>query len=128
MDNLVIKSNAKSLVIPEVKMDAETGHCYLKGESYMEQPFEFYTKILNWLQAYLEEGGNSVKLDFELSYVNSSSYRAILDVLVGIKALQDDGKDIEANWLYPEDDINGIQEEGEDLADESDLEMNFVAI
>lgn len=126
MENIIIKKDDHPVFMPEVLTDEEAQYILVKGESYMEQPFELYSKIGTWLKDYFEQEHTSIKIDFELTYLNSSSYRAILDLLLTIKELQDQNLNIQLNWKYPEMDVNSIQEEGEDLADESEVTLNFV--
>lgn len=106
---------------------AEQGQVMIKGESYLEEPFELYRNIGDWCQEYISTQKKPLQIDLELDYVNSSSFRALLDYLKNIKALQDKGHDISVNWRYPEKDLNDIREEGEDLAFDAGIEFNFVA-
>lgn len=127
MEDLIINDKDKVVYIPEVYLRVETGSVLIKGESYMEEPFELYGQINDWIKEYTQEYDQELTVNFELMYVNSSSFRALLDCLREIKRLQEAGKAITVNWRYPEDDVNEIQEEGEDLAFDAEMEINLVA-
>ena len=127
MKDLIINRDERPIYVPEVVFKVEDGHGIIGGESYMEEPFELYGEIIDWCKEYASSQKKPLTVEFELAYVNSSSFRALLDCLKSLKELQEQGHGITINWRYPEDDVNDIQEEGEDLAFDAEMEMNFVA-
>lgn len=126
MENLIIEGTRDTYFTPEVKLMATTGKCSISGESYLEEPFEFYEKILAWFEEYFETTKGSMELDLKLTYFNTSSSRAILEMLRGLKELQDNGRELLVNWHYPNPDDEEILIEGEDFMEESGLEINMV--
>lgn len=129
MENFVIAGEDRPIFTPEIILDASTGQCSIKGESYLEEPFQLYDSILDWMTHFLSSEGQTAELTLELTYINSTSSRAILDLFRGLSALKKEGKSIKANWRYPkgEDGFNEVKEEGEEFMDESGLEMTFIA-
>jgi hypothetical protein len=127
MESFILAGADKPVFMPEVHLDAHTGHCRIKGESYLEEPFELYDSILTWIRSCAD--AQAVMLDVELTYINSTSSRAILDLFRGLRELKQGGASIEVNWRYPQgnEDFNEIKEEGEEFIDESGLEMNLIA-
>ncbi len=127
MENFIVNGDNRPVYVPEVHLLVAEGSATIEGESYMEEPFQLYQQILDWCVEFCKTEKRPLTVNFKLSYVNSSSFRALLDTLKGIKDLQDQGGDITVNWHHPEDDVNDIQEEGEDLAFDAEIEVNFVA-
>ena len=126
MDNLHIQGSAGTFFTPTVDFNAQTGQCSISGESYLEESFEFYDRLTEWIEQYFKEGGSALTLDFRLIYFNTSSSRAIVDLLNACKQLTDQGKSLTVNWHYPDPDDDEIKMEAEDFMDETGLTMNLV--
>ncbi len=124
LENLEIEGEKGTFFTPSVKFNAETGVCSLEGESYLEDTWEFYDKLLVWLQKYAETG-KPLTFDFKLTYFNTSSSKGILDLLKQIKNYEDQGGEIQVNWYHPEDDEDNV-EEAEDFKDDTGLEINLI--
>jgi hypothetical protein len=125
MKNLKIEAIPDSPYYPEVNFDASSGICELVGESYMEEAYKFYTPILNWLKEYTLTEGNAVTFNIKLTYFNTNSSRLLLDMFDILKKAKDEGKDININWFYEEDDPD-VQEEVEDFEIETGLKINML--
>ncbi|MBL6447151.1 DUF1987 domain-containing protein [Fulvivirga sp. 29W222] len=126
MQNLIIEGSRDTYFTPHVKLNAETGICSITGESYLEEPFEFYEKISAWFSDFFAEGNKSLQLDLKLTYFNTSSSRAILEMLRVLKGHGDEGKGVTVNWHYPDPDDEEVLMEGEDFMEESGLEINMI--
>lgn len=128
MENFVLKGDDKPVFMPEIELNAGSGACYIAGESYLEEPFKLYESVLQWFKDYFSKEKGALALSIRLSYINSTSSRAILELLRGLKVLQESGHALTINWMYPssEEDFNEIREEGEDFIDESGAQMNLV--
>jgi len=127
MDSLIINGDKKPIYMPEVRLDASAKECLVRGESYLEEPFKFYRKILNWFDHYFKYKKEEITLNFQLTYVNSSSFRAVLDLIKGLKEHQEQGKPLVINWMYPNDEEGeSVLEDGQDFADESGAQINFI--
>lgn len=130
MESFIIAGEEKPIFTPEVIMDMDTGKCSIIGESYLEEPFKLYDDILEWVKSYVDHFSQKpLTIDVELTYINSTSSRAILDLFRGIAELKRNGAPIEVAWRYPEgdDDFNEIKEEGEEFIDESGLNIQLVS-
>lgn len=124
MDNLEIQGEKGVYFIPNVHFNAETGHCVLEGESYLENTWDFYTKLVNWLRAYAETG-QPIVFDFKLTYFNTSSSKGILEVLEFLKEYESKGGAIVLKWYYPQDDED-ILEEAEDFVEDTQLDIELI--
>ena len=124
LDNLEIKGEKGTYFVPHVKFDAETGVCILEGESYLEDTWDFYKRLVDWLRSYAESG-RSIKFNFKLTYFNTSSSKGILEVLEFLKEYEDMGGVLELMWYYPKDDED-ILEEAEDFIEDTQLKMELI--
>lgn len=122
MENLQIKGEKNTYYIPTVDFSAETGICELKGESYLENTFEFYEKLESWLKEFFKLKKPLI-LNIGLSYFNTASSRSIIDLLLLIKGFQDDGGKVTVNW-YLENWDDDMKQEVEDFTEDSGLEIN----
>jgi hypothetical protein len=125
MKSLIIDAVPDSPYLPEVNFDGSTGICELKGESYMEEAYKFYTPLLNWLKSYALTDGNKVTLNVKLTYFNTNSSRLLLDMLDILKKSKDAGNSVTINWYYESDDPD-VNEEVEDFEIETGLKINMI--
>ncbi len=124
LENLEIEGKSSTFFIPTVSFNAQTGYCKIEGESYLENTWEFYDKLTNWLKAYAEQK-KPIAFNFKLTYFNTSSSKGILDILFFLKEYEAEGNPVTVNWYYPEDDEDNLAE-AEDFIADSELEMNLI--
>jgi hypothetical protein len=127
MEDLKISGQHGSFFTPTVTFSAQTGICEIAGESYLEESFEFYDRLIAWINKYFEEGNEQITVNFKLVYFNTSSSRAILDLLRTLKGFEDAGKNVTVNWYYPDPDDDEMQVEAEDYIDETGLAINLIS-
>jgi hypothetical protein len=97
VQNLTIESSQSS---PSVMADWERGVIMMRGESYPENSFSLYEKILDWLASYLEASQRSLQLDLELNYLNTSSVRAMIELFDNLQAAAENGREVSVVWRY----------------------------
>lgn len=97
VQNLTIESSQSS---PSVVANWESGVITMRGESYPENSFSLYEKILDWLANYLEASSRSLKLDLELNYLNTSSVRAMIELFDNLQTAAENGRDVSVVWRY----------------------------
>ncbi|TAD98927.1 MAG: DUF1987 domain-containing protein [Bacteroidetes bacterium] len=125
LENLDIEGKSSTFFVPAVHFDAQTGICRLEGESYLENTWEFYDQLTNWLKTYIELR-KPINFNFKLTYFNTSSSKGLLDILFLLKEYEKDGGEVIANWYYPADDEDNYMEAQDFIAD-SELNMNLIA-
>ena len=125
MEDLNIKGGIGTYFTPNVAFNASTGICSIAGESYLEDSFEFYDNLIKWFDQYFAEN-NTLSLSIKLTYFNTSSSRALLDMFRSLKEQKDKGKDVTVNWYYPDPDDDEMLIEAEDFMEDSHLEMNLI--
>jgi hypothetical protein len=124
MENLLIEASEYT---PKIDFSLEAGTLNIIGKSYPENTFEFYQPTTGWIEKYLEESSNDKTIvNLDLEYLNSSSLKAYFDLFDLLDIAHDEGKIIEINWIYDEE--NDISEEtGEDfIADFENLNITLV--
>lgn len=124
MKNLHIEATKYT---PEVNFNASTGILNITGKSYPENTFEYYKPVISWLEEYFKNlNDEKVVINLDLEYLNSSSLKAYFDLFDILEIAHDEGKSIDVNWIYDED--NDISEEtGEDfIADFKNLNIKLV--
>ncbi|CAH2030039.1 SiaC family regulatory phosphoprotein [Trichlorobacter ammonificans] len=93
---------AKTTSTPRVCFDAATKILHIDGESYPENSFEFYGPVLAWIRAYLAER-HALDLDINVSYLNSSSTKCLLDLLDLLEEGHEQGDRVSVVWRYDRD-------------------------
>ncbi len=88
----------------------------ISGRSLPEDVVAFYEPILEWLDEYAQSPMEKTIFNFKLEYFNTASSKLLLDVLLKLEDLYDDGHDVLVKWYYPEDDED-MEEAGEEYAD-----------
>ncbi len=101
---------------PNVILDKDNGIFEISGRSLPEDVAAFYEPILEWLDEYAEEPLDKTVFNFKLEYFNTASSKLLLDVLLKLEDMYDDGKDVMVRWHYPDDDED-MEEAGEEYAD-----------
>ncbi len=89
---------------PLVEFDPENGRIRMEGESYPENPVKFYEPIWDRLRDYLKSGiATHLEVDMELTYFNSSSSKALMNLFEMLETAARDGFSIVVNWwTHPE--------------------------
>ncbi len=124
MDNLLLKGTKTT---PEISFDAKKGVLEISGESYPENALEFFRPVFDWLRNFTNSYYGSIVLNFRMIYFNTSSSKAILDILDLVDDLyKSKNRDITVNWYYQEDDED-IQESGEEFAEGLSLPYNLIS-
>ncbi len=114
-------------VTPLVNFDPNEGLLELKGRSSPENSIQFYAKIIEGLEEFINQGGDEFIANFAFEYFNTSSSKCLFDVFKRLSKIDASGKDLTINWYYEEDD-DDMMEAGEDYSDLLGLDFNFMEI
>jgi hypothetical protein len=126
MENLEIDSVKSTYFTPQISLNAASGACSIKGESYLEDTWDFYRPILTWLKQFCEEVKKPIHFTFNLTYYNTSSSKCFLDVVKCLKEYKEQGGEVLIDWFHPEDD-DDIREEAEDYRNFLGIDINIVS-
>ncbi|HDP54329.1 MAG TPA: DUF1987 domain-containing protein [Bacteroidetes bacterium] len=111
---------------PTVILDADNDIFEISGRSLPEDVTAFYDPILNWLDEYATSPNEKTIFTFKLVYFNTASSKLLLDILMKLEEMHEDGKEVLVKWFYPEDDED-MQEAGEEYADIVDVPFEQVS-
>lgn len=99
----------------------------MSGESYPENTYEFFSQVINWTQVFLNSSGAPLTLELQLSYLNTSSIRAMIDIFDLLQDASDDGKTVSVRWLY--DNRNPRASElGEEFKEDYTFPFDIIAL
>jgi hypothetical protein len=111
---------------PRIILDAENDMMEISGRSLPEDVSSFYEPVLNWLADYSEKPNNKTIFNFKLTYFNTASSKLLLDILMKLEEMHENGYDVLIRWHYPEEDED-MAEAGEEYADIVDVPFEQVA-
>ena len=110
---------------PGIRLDATNDVFEISGRSLPEDVVKFYKPILDWLDEYANAPNENTDFNFKLSYFNTASSKIILDILMKLEGMHDNGKNITIKWHYPSDDED-MMEAGEEYADIVSIPIEMV--
>lgn len=110
---------------PKVILDKDNEIMEISGRSLPEDVASFYDPILNWLDEYAEGPNGKTIFNFKLVYFNTASSKLLLDILMKLEEIHEDGNDVLIKWHFPEDDED-MEEAGEEYADIVDVPFEQV--
>jgi hypothetical protein len=111
---------------PNVILDSDNDVFEISGRSLPEDVTAFYEPIIRWLEEYSSNPNPKTVFTFKLVYFNTASSKLLLDILMKLEQMHEDGKDVLIRWYYPEDDED-MQEAGEEYADIVDVPFEQVS-
>jgi hypothetical protein len=85
---------------PAVLANWRAGRLEMTGESYPENTYEIFDGIISWVQTFLELTDRPLRVELQMSYLNTSSIRAMIDIFDRLERASMDGRDISVLWLY----------------------------
>jgi len=89
---------------PTILLDKDKGTFEISGQSLPEEAISFYLPVIEWFEEYIKEPLPETILTLDLDYCNSSSTKAIADVLEVLEDYYKAGGKVEVRWMYMEDD------------------------
>ncbi len=115
MNNFYLPAQERT---PEVDFRFLDNHLALRGEAYPEDAATFFGPLLHNLSLYCESiRGQALRFEFQLIYFNTSSAKALMNMVQVLESAARSGTQVEVHWLFKEDD-EVIREFGEDFASE----------
>ncbi len=110
---------------PTVTLDKENNIFEISGRSLPEDVVVFYKPILEWLDDYKNDPLDKTVFNFKLEYFNTASSKLLLDVLLKLEDINNDGHEVLVKWHYPDDDED-MEEAGEEYSDIVDVPFEQV--
>ncbi len=114
---------------PWIHFDPQENRLQIKGESYPENSASFYAPMMEWLEDYLHNAGDSgIRVDVELVYFNSSSSKVFMNLFDRLEEAAKKGIHVKINWMYHEDNETALECGEEFLEDLDNVEFNLLPI
>lgn len=85
---------------PSISSDWARGVLSLEGDSYPENAHELFKQVFDWIRRYLADAGQPLRLELRLLYLNTSSIKALMDILDLLEEAHRHGKPVSVNWHY----------------------------
>lgn len=95
--NLFIAASQSS---PAVEADWSTGILKMSGESYPENTYDLFDQVIAWIARFLSQSSRPILIELRLSYLNTSSIRAMIDIFDLLQDAHDGSKSVEVNWYF----------------------------
>jgi hypothetical protein len=104
---------------PLIRFEPETSVLRISGESYPENSFEFYEPLMDWLKTAFADLAR-LRVEINVSYMNSSSTKCVLDMLDLLEEASCNGAAVSVVWRYSPENPRAL-----DLAEEFKEEVTF---
>lgn len=133
MRKLFIEKTPKT---PKINFDPENWIFEMNGISRPENVREFYYPIIERLEEFNKIESKTIPektkntpfvVKLYLDYFNSSSAKFILDIILQLSDLNNNGLNPIIEWYYEEDDVD-MKEAGEEFEDLIDIEFKYIEI
>ena len=112
---------------PEVILNNELNIYEINGESYPENSAEFYNPIINWISEYCKDYLKKLTLNINLTYFNTSSSKALLDIFDILEDFHINNGKVTVNWYYNIED-ESTKENGEEFAEDLTFPFNIIEL
>lgn len=110
---------------PEVILDQEGQRFEISGKSLPEDVVDFYQPVLNWLNEYRKSPNPRTEFSFKLIYFNTASSKLILDILMILEEMMEEGHEILVKWLSLSTDED-MQEAGREYEEMVDVRFEHI--
>ena len=117
MDNFILKETASTPYFS----GQTNGEILIKGKSLMDNPLSFYGPIREWMAGLIKSKVETIIINMDLQYINSSSTKQLLRLLMDVDEFDSSST---VNWFYPPD-SDYLKERGEEFEVLLDLEFKY---
>ncbi len=108
---------------PSIFCDEEEGLIEIEGRSLPENAEAFYNPLIEWVKKYIENPKPETTISLGFDYLNSSSSKKILEILMLLKKILPEHK-LKILWKYRSYDED-MYEEGIDFEKMTKLDFTF---
>lgn len=109
---------------PRVHLDKGNNIFEFEGRSRPENIDSFYGPIYEWFEEYSKNPNNETIVQLNFEYFNTSSAKALLELMKLFETMRGKGINIKIVWHYHEDDED-MQDAGEDYASMVEVPFEF---
>ena len=97
----------------------------MEGDSYPENTSNFFDDVLEWVNEYIKNNKEKTTINIKFNYFNTSTSKALLDIIDIFEEKFKQGIPVELNWYYTEENET-IYESGEEFAEDISFPFNFI--
>ena len=101
---------------PNVVLDHENRIFEISGRSLPEDVVVFYQPVMQWLQDLADKPVENLEFSIKLEYFNTASSKLILDILLKLEDVFQNGCPLKVVWRYLSTDTD-MKEAGEEYAE-----------
>jgi hypothetical protein len=123
MEQLVMQGTEDT---PKIVFDKNSNTFEISGRSLPEDVVSFYQPVIDWLDKYQEAPLPETTINIKLEYFNTASSKLLLDILMVLEEINQNGSSVKVNWYFEEDDED-MQEAGEEYADLVNLTVELIS-
>jgi hypothetical protein len=110
---------------PRIVFDPENDIFEVSGRSLPEDAALFYEPIIDWLRNYAKNPNKITEMHIKLNYFNTASSKLLLDMLLILEEMVEDGKECIIKWYHDEEDED-MAEAGEEYAELVDVPFSLL--
>lgn len=122
MKDLIIEATKST---PYINFNAKKHELTMGGNSYPENTSNFFDDVLDWVNEYVEKNEKKTTINIKFNYFNTSTSKALLDIIDLFEEKFLKGIPVELNWYYTEEN-ESIHESGEEFAEDISFPFNFI--
>jgi len=123
MNDLLIN---KTTLTPQIQF-LTNGTLLIKGISTPENTMGFYKPLYSWITEFKSTDPARINLILEIEYLNSTSTKAIVELLILLDKIREEGTPVEVMWRYEKGD-DDMLDLGMDLQVSSKTNVVFVPV
>jgi hypothetical protein len=101
---------------PDVILDPVNKYYEISGRSLPEDVVVFYQPVIKWLDEFAKSPIADFALSFKLEYFNTASSKLILDILLKLEEIYQNGTQMKVIWNYLSTDSD-MKEAGEEYSE-----------
>lgn len=116
----------RTAATPKITLDKESGVMEIMGASIPEDADGLYMPIIEWVEEYSKNPNKKTVFNFGLRYFNTSSSKLLLDILLLLKNIYDNGNDVLIIW-HTESHDDDMKETGLDYAEIIEVPFEFIS-
>ncbi len=130
MGTLILESTRFT---PKVTLDPDSNVYEISGDSRPENTHSFYSELIEWVENWDRKNSNKeevekpIRFKFAFEYLNSSSSKFVLKLILKLKEILVSGDELEIDWYYDEPDID-MKEMGEEYAEMAEIPINLIPV
>ena len=85
---------------PAIQGNWDGGILSMQGDSYPENSYDLFSHVFIWVKSFLNESDRPLVLELQLLYLNTSSIKALMDILDLLEEAHQSGRAVSVNWRY----------------------------